>query len=151
MSLTDAINTSSSNGTTSTSSTANKSLNLQATDFIKMMITQLQNQDPTEPTKSSDLLAQMSQIGQLQSSTQLQSSLQTLTLQNSLSSAGSMIGKAVTGKDANGADLAGTVTGVKVDSGQINLQLDSGSTMSLSNVLSITSLSGTTTPVKAAA
>ena len=49
-----------------------------------MMITQLQNQDPLEPAKNQELLAQMSQIGQLQSSTQLQDSLKGLVLQNSL-------------------------------------------------------------------
>ena len=48
---------------------------LSPTDFLNMMVTQLQNQDPLNPTSSSDLLAQMSQIGQLQASTTLQSSL----------------------------------------------------------------------------
>ena len=97
---------------------------------------------PTEPTKSSDLLAQMSQIGSLQASTDLQTSLKTLTLQNSLSSAGSMIGKTVTGKDDNGADMKGIVTGVKVVDGSLSLNLDSGQSMSMSNVLSITQTVG---------
>ena len=46
-----------------------KNFELKTEDFIKMMITQLQNQDPMEPAKNEELLAQMSQIGQLQSST----------------------------------------------------------------------------------
>src|SRR6185436_16112012 len=54
---------------------------LKAQDFIKMMITQLQNQDPKEPAKNEELLAQMSQIGQLQTSTQLQDSLKGMVLQ----------------------------------------------------------------------
>src|SRR5262245_59397869 len=33
---------------------------LKAEDFINMMVTQLQNQDPLEPAKNSELLAQMS-------------------------------------------------------------------------------------------
>ena len=51
---------------------------LKTADFIKMMVTQLQNQDPTDPVKNQDLLAQMSQIGQLQSSQDLQTSLKGL-------------------------------------------------------------------------
>ena len=61
---------------------------LQTADFIKMMLTQLQNQDPLEPAKNQELLAQMSQIGQLQTATQLQDTLKGLTLQNQLGSAG---------------------------------------------------------------
>src|SRR5438477_13067402 len=59
---------------------------LKPEDFIKMMITQLQNQDPMEPAKNEELLAQMSQIGQLQSSTDLQTSLKTLVMQNNIGS-----------------------------------------------------------------
>jgi flagellar basal-body rod modification protein FlgD len=114
-------------------------MQLKTEDFIKMMITQLQNQDPMEPAKNEALLAQMSQISQLESSTQLQSSLKTLVLQNNISSAGAMIGKMVQGKDAVGEDLEGIVTSVRVEDGQLHLELDSGKKMSLSNVVSITS------------
>ena len=73
----------SSSSSTSTSTPAVPSgYNLKPADFIKMMVTQLQNQDPMQPACNSDLLAQMSQIGQLQSSTTLQDSLKTMTLQN---------------------------------------------------------------------
>ncbi len=114
-------------------------MQLKTEDFIKMMITQLQNQDPMEPAKNEALLAQMSQISQLESSTQLQTSLKTLVLQNNISSAGAMIGKMVQGKDAVGEDLEGIVTSVRVEDGQLHLELDSGKKMSLSDVVSITS------------
>src|SRR3712207_7626159 len=51
--------------------------------FIKMMITQLQHQDPMQPAKNEELLAQMSQIGQLQSATSLQETLKGLVTQRS--------------------------------------------------------------------
>src|SRR5881392_656251 len=92
-----------------------KSSALKAEDFINMMVTQLQNQDPLEPAKNSELLAQMSQIGQLQSSNSLQDSLKGLVLQNSLSSAGNMIGKNVEGLDEDGTKLDGTVNSVRVE------------------------------------
>lgn len=116
-------------------------MQLKTEDFIKMMVTQLQNQDPMEPAKNEALLAQMSQISQLESSTQLQTSLKTLVLQNNISSAGAMIGKMVQGKDAVGQDLEGIVSSVRVEDGQLYLELDSGKKMSLSNVVSITSQS----------
>src|SRR5215212_2413336 len=82
-----------------------KGLQLKSEDFIKMMITQLQNQDPTEPVKNEELLAQMSQIGQLESSTQLQTSLKSMVLQNNVGAAGNLIGKMVNGLDAKGAPV----------------------------------------------
>jgi len=84
---------------------------LKTEDFIKMMITQLQNQDPMEPAKNQELLAQMSQIGQLQSSTQLQETLKSFSAQSQISSAGSMIGKAVEGNDENNDQVTGIVAG----------------------------------------
>lgn len=110
---------------------------LKAEDFIKMMITQLQNQDPMEPAKNEQLLAQMSQIGQLQSSTQLQESLKTLVLQNNIGAAGNMIGKTVHGLDERGEDVNGVVTSVRVESDQVSLELDNGKTLSMSRVVSI--------------
>ena len=63
-------------GSTGTSSASN--LNLNATDFMNMMITQLQNQDPLNPSNSDQLMSQMSAIGQMQASSTLQTTLQGL-------------------------------------------------------------------------
>jgi flagellar basal-body rod modification protein FlgD len=120
------------------STTSNNSMNLKPSDFINMMVTQLQNQDPLQPTSSQDLLTQMSQIGQLQSSTDLQTSLQTLVLQDNVSAASNMIGKTVKGQDSQGNPMAGKVNSVHVANGQVSLELDSGQELSLSNVTDVT-------------
>src|ERR1700722_656791 len=99
---------------TTTVTNPNGFQSLTPADFIQMMVTQLQNQDPLNPTNSQDILAQMSQIGQLQSSTQLQTTLTGLALQNQIGAASSLIGKSVQGVDANNNQVAGTVTGVTV-------------------------------------
>jgi flagellar basal-body rod modification protein FlgD len=128
-----------------------KSSALKAEDFIKMMVTQLQNQDPTDPEKNSELLAQMSQIGQLQTATELQDSMKSLVLQNSLGAAGNLIGKMVQGLDEDGSDMQGLVTSVHVENNEVSLELDSGKSLKLSRVTSISGLdpakatSGTTT------
>ena len=109
------------------------------------MVTQLENQDPLNPTSSSDLLAQMSQIGQLQSTTSLQTSLQSFGLQTSISAAASMIGKTAQGLDGNSHPVSGVVTSVQVQNGNVALELDNGSTLALANVTSISpGPSGTT-------
>ena len=110
---------------------------LNPEDFINMMVTQLQNQDPMEPAKNEELLSQMSQIGQLQSSTSLHDSLQTMTLQNSLGSAGNLIGKHVQGLGDEGNDIDGVVTSVRVEAGNVWLELDTGNTVRLDRVTEI--------------
>src|SRR5438128_8630022 len=100
--------------TTPPNQVKSKKMELKTEDFIKMMITQLQNQDPLEPAKNQELLAQMSEIGQLQSSNQLTTSLQGMVLQNNLGAAGNLIGKMVKGSDEQGKEAQGLVSSVRV-------------------------------------
>jgi len=104
-----------------------------------MLVTQLENQDPLNPTSSQDLLSQVSDIGQLESTDQLQSTMTTLSQQSSIGAAASLIGKTVNGQDSSGNALSGSVTSVQVAGGTVSLQLSGGSTLALSNVTSITS------------
>jgi flagellar basal-body rod modification protein FlgD len=115
----------------------NKSFDLKAQDFIKMMITQLQNQDPMEPAKNDQLLAQMSQIGQLQSATSLQESLKGLVTQNQIGAAAGLIGKTVQGLDDNDDPVTGTVTSVRVEKDSVSLELDNGTKLPLTRVTTI--------------
>src|SRR5512146_2577772 len=85
---------------------------LTSSDFMNLMIQQLQNQDPLNPTDSNQLLQQISQISNLQSNQTLQSSLAALTLQQSIGAAGNLIGKLIQGIDAKGNQTAGVVKGV---------------------------------------
>jgi flagellar basal-body rod modification protein FlgD len=117
-----------------------KNSQLKAEDFINMMVTQLQNQDPLEPAKNSELLAQMSQIGQLQTATAMQDTLKGLVLQNSLGSAGNLIGKMVEGLDDNGEAMDGLVTAVRVEKDEVMLELDNGKSLKLARVTSISQM-----------
>ena len=129
---------------TSTPPTQLKSnkMQLKTEDFIKMMITQLQNQDPMEPAKNQELLAQMSQIGQLQSATTLQDSLKGLVLQNQIGSAGNLIGKMVEGADANQESIRGLVSSVRVTKEGVFLELDNGKELALNSVTNIAGAPG---------
>lgn len=143
MAVTSAIGSSQQGNQLATKSTSSSSkMNLKTEDFIKMMITQLQNQDPMEPAKNEQLLAQMSQIGQLQSSTQLQESLKGLVLQNNLGNAGNLIGKMVRGSDDNNESVDGLVNSVRVENDKVFLELDNGKSLDLTRVTSISGAAG---------
>jgi flagellar basal-body rod modification protein FlgD len=131
------MTTSAVNTTPSPNKIQSDKFSLKTEDFIKMMITQLQNQDPTDPVKNQDLLAQMSQIGQLQSAQDLQTSLKSMVLQNNLGAAGNLIGKMVQGMDDNNGTITGLVTSVRVVENEVSLELDNGQTLKLGRVTGI--------------
>jgi flagellar basal-body rod modification protein FlgD len=107
---------------------------LQTEDFIRMMITQLQNQDPLKPASNQELMQQMAQISQMQSSTMLQTTLKELAVQNQIGAAGNLIGKMVEGLDENNERVSGMVASVRIEEGQVYLELDGGQRLKLGNV-----------------
>lgn len=135
--------------TTSGVRTTNPKSQLKVEDFINMMVTQLQNQDPMEPAKNEQLLAQMSQIGQLQSQQELSAnqklltdSIKTMVLQNNIGAASNLIGKDVDGpvvsdEAGNTSQVSGKVKGVSIKDGNVLLKLDNGATLALDKVTNV--------------
>lgn len=133
--------------TSSTTGSSNKSSNgeLGQSDFLKLMITQVTNQDPTNPVQNEDFVAQMAQFSTLTGIQELNSSFATLSqtlLQGQTLEAASLVGKDVLipagsaelseGQGLSGAvDLSASSTGVTVKiqnaSGQLVRTLDLGS------------------------
>jgi flagellar basal-body rod modification protein FlgD len=105
-------------GTSSGSSTANSASSLGTlggTDFITLMLAQLQNQDPTSPVDSNTFLTQLAQLSEVQGITSLNTNFSTLS--NSLTSnqamqASSLLGHQVLVSSSTATLAAGaTVTG----------------------------------------
>lgn len=71
---TDTMNTS------TASTTGTSASDLQAT-FLKLLVTQLQNQDPTSPLDSSQMTTQLAQINTVSGIAQLNTSLSSLSTQ----------------------------------------------------------------------
>jgi len=113
------------------------------------MITELQNQDPLSPTDPNTMLQQISEIGQLQSATTLQTDLTGMVQQNQVSAASAMIGKEVQGTDANKNSITGIVSAVQITSSGVSLQLNTGSTLAMSNVTAITNAPAATSTTAA--
>jgi flagellar basal-body rod modification protein FlgD len=71
---------------------------LGGTDFMTLMLAQLQNQDPTSPVDSNTFLTQLSQLSEVQGITQLNSSFTALS--NSLTSSQAMQASSLLGTQA---------------------------------------------------
>jgi flagellar basal-body rod modification protein FlgD len=104
---------------------------------MQMLIAELQNQDPTQPMSSQDLLGQLATMSQLQSTTDLDTALQANTSNQQLSIGASFIGKSITGTDANGNAVSGTVTQAFLSSGTAYVGVGN-SQVPLSNITDVT-------------
>ncbi len=82
--------------------------------FLKLMITELQNQDPLNPTDNAALLEQIGQIRSISANDQLVSTLSSFSNTQELTTASNLIGKKVSGLDINGKEIDGEVSSVSV-------------------------------------
>ena len=121
---------------TSTSINSDRMNELTMSDFIKMMVAELENQDPMNPMSNTEMLQQISQIRSITSNDRLTSGIESLTLGQALSTASSLIGKTVSGVDTLGLDVTGKVDKVTIESGEAKLYIGT----SIIKVGSVTSI-----------
>ena len=112
---------------------------MKSADFFKLLVTELQQQDPLEPTKTGDMISQVSQIRNIEVSQQLMTTLDQLTKQQRTAGASELLGKyveaTVAAADGTQSAVSGVVTGVRFGSdGVAVLELDSGQTVRATDV-----------------
>jgi flagellar basal-body rod modification protein FlgD len=122
--------TSSSGSTASADTISGSQQTLTQNDFLQLLVSQMENQDPLDPQSDTQMAAQMAQFTSLQQSTAMSSSLSMLQA-NSL--VGSTVDLQVDSKDTS----SGVVSGVTVVSGTPEIVVN-GADYTLSQVNSIT-------------
>nr|WP_022930754.1 flagellar hook assembly protein FlgD [Treponema bryantii] len=79
-------------------------------DFLKLLITQLQNQDPTSPMENTEFISQMAQFSSLEQMTNMSSSFSKMAAYISSSEATATLGKTVE-LDIGDTNVQGIVEG----------------------------------------
>ena len=120
-----------------TAATPSRFNELTSSDFVKIMLTELSNQDPLKPNDSSALLQQFSSIRNIEADLALQTKLETVVTQGQLSTAGSLLGKYVVGFTDNFADAEGFVNSISQTASGPVLNLSDGSRVSFKNISQI--------------
>jgi flagellar basal-body rod modification protein FlgD len=129
---------------------------LESEDFFELLISELRNQDPFNPNETADMIAQVSQIRNIEVSGQLTETLTKMTESQRNLGAAQLIGKYVQGAVPQGdtgekIDLAGVVTGVHYGSdGLVVLELDNGQTLPSQHLTTVTEVDLTSDPSGAA-
>ncbi len=111
---------------------------LNQKDFLNLLVAQLSSQDPLNPQKDTDFIAQMAQFSQLQSSQDVQTQIQSLR-------ASQLLGQTVEVKQADSSVAKGVVTAVDSSAGDLKI-IVGGQPFSLSDVMRVDQVTQTTRP-----
>ncbi len=111
---------------------------LSSDAFLKLIVAQLQYQDPTQPTDTSAFMTQTATLNQIESTQQMTDAMNLLLRNGLTQEATSLVGRSVTYLDADGATQTGKVTGARFDAAAPMLQIG-GADVSLGSIVSVVS------------
>ena len=105
------------------SNTLTQNTKLTQSQFFKVLVAQLTQQDPMNPTDSKDFLGQLVQLQNLQVTSDLSNNFGGMLSQNAFSSASLLLGRVIQGSSTDGTPVNGQVTKVSIEGGNVNLQV----------------------------
>lgn len=85
-------------GTSAADSAANKAT-VDYDTFLKLLVAEMQNQDPTQPMDSTEYISQLASFSQVEQTIQTNKRLEQILAASSIGQAGSLIGRTVTSFD----------------------------------------------------
>ena len=129
--MTTVNSTSASTATTSTTSTTKSDATQASLDydaFLKLLVAQMQNQDPLNPTDATEQLSQLASFSNVEQGIKMNQKLESMLTVSSLTQADAVLGRTLTSSDGT---VSGVVKSVKVtDTGAV-ATLTSGATVDL--------------------
>lgn len=137
----------------STSSTSSLSSEISMENFLTLFVTQLQNQNPLDPTDNTEFMSQLAQFSTLEQEQQQTeylsdiSSIGSASLQlDQISLASTFIGKTIKYSDSSDSSktLSGVVEGVKLEEDGTVSFLIGGKSVSISNFIEVDNTTTTT-------
>jgi flagellar basal-body rod modification protein FlgD len=108
-------------GTGTTAQAAGPNIDYQS--FLKLLIAEMKNQDPTKPMDSTEYVAQLATFSQVAQTVQTNSKLDQLLQTSALAQAGNIIGHSITSADGN---ITGTVSSVRLTTDGLVAILENG-------------------------
>ena len=127
-------------GTSAQSALSKSSLGIQ--DFLKILTTQLNYQDPLKPMDNQEFIAQLAQFTSLQQTQQMNEKLDSLLSIQAANQSVGLIGRSVDVRTSDGSAAGGKVSALSLAGGEprLTVTLNNGSTLSdvsLSNLITV--------------
>lgn len=127
-----------STSTTSTSaSSAASATTVDYNSFLKLLVAELQNQDPTSPADPTQYMSQLASFSAVGQTVQTNTKLDTLLTSSALTQAEGTVGRKVTSADGT---TTGTVASVAIGTGgTVTATLDTGKTVVMGSGVTVAS------------
>ncbi len=100
--------------------------NVDYQTFLRLLVAEMRNQDPTKPMESTEYIAQLASFSSVEQSIQLNNKLDQLLSTSYIAQADALIGHRITSPDG---EVSGTVVEVKVYDDGLIAVLDTGEEM----------------------
>jgi flagellar basal-body rod modification protein FlgD len=125
--------------TTSTGATEDaKDATLNYDSFLKLLVAQMKNQDPTDPVDASEQMAQLASFSAVEQGIKTNKHLESLIQETSMNQATSLIGKTITSADG---ETKGVVKAVEVNTDGLTAILENGDEVLVSTGITIAATS----------
>jgi flagellar basal-body rod modification protein FlgD len=85
--------------------------------FLKLLVAQMRNQDPSNPMDSGQMMAQTATFSQVEKLEELATQNAAMLVLQEASTAGAMVGRTATYTDTNGSPVSGKITAVRLATG----------------------------------
>lgn len=115
-------------GTTAQTTQTQSAQTLGYDAFLKLLVAQMQNQDPTKPMDSTEFVAQLASFSNVEQNVKLNAKLDALITATALNQADALIGKYVSNFDGT---VSGKVVSVQAFSDGAVAELDNGKVLML--------------------
>ena len=93
--------------------------------FIKLLVVELQNQDPLDPMNNKEILEQMSQIREIESNQKLTDTLESVMLGQTVSTAAALLGRTISALSDDAEWIRGEVEKISIEDGIPKLHIGS--------------------------
>ena len=123
--------------TTTSSSSAQSTNGMGKDTFMKLLVAQMANQNPMEPTDDKEMIAQMTQFSTLEQITNMAAESSRSATAGQMSQAVNLLGRTVTYLDADGAKQTGTVDLVSMVNGAPNLTIGGNDGITTSQITQV--------------
>ncbi len=122
------VGTQQTSSTTDTNKATGPSVDYQT--FLKLLVAQMKNQDPTQPMDATQQVTQLAQFSSVEQAVQTNSKLDQLLASSSLQQADGMIGRTVTSADGK---TSGVVESVRIYNDGMIATLKGGATLPITS------------------
>lgn len=131
---TNAVTTTSTASNSSSSASSTSSATLGYDQFLMLLVTEMKNQDPTEPMDPTQTVSQLASFSAVEQAVKTNATLSSILASTSLSQAGSFVGKTVTSADGS---VSGVVRSVTITDTGLTATLADGRTIAIGSGVTV--------------